>query len=598
MLSSLEIQISSLSEETGVYHFFDKNAVLLYVGKAKNLKKRVTSYFQKRPTDNRTQQLVRQIYRIETILVRTETDALLLENNLIKNHQPKYNILLKDDKTYPWICIKKEAFPRVFITRKKIIDGSEYFGPYPSVKRAKAIMGLIKKLYPIRTCDYDLSAEKRLKKKYKVCLDFHIGNCKGACENKETETEYKEKLTAILQILRGHFSHGIRLLKKEMLAFSEKQAFEQAQEIKEKLTLLSNYQEKSTVVSPKLKEADVVGMVSDEKKAYFHFFKVSNGCIIKGKNMMIKKRMGESDEYLLTRAIVDLRSSGTSNALYIFVALPIENHIENIKIIIPKTGNKKHLVDLATYNAKHFKTKSITLEENHPKNKNVVTDISEEIKKTLGLKNKATHIECFDNSNLQGTMPVAACVVFKNGRPSKKDYRKFHIKSVIGADDFASMREVVFRRYERLLKEGKDLPQLVVIDGGKGQLSAALNSLKKLHLAEKIMVIGIAKKLELIYFPNDPSPLFLPHSSKTLKIIQQLRDEAHRFGLSFHRKLRGKNTLKNELENIKGIGEKTATVLLSKYGSTNCIKNTKHSEICKMIGKVKAEKIKKYFDAN
>lgn len=598
MLSSLEIQISSLSEETGVYHFFDKNAVLLYVGKAKNLKKRVTSYFQKRPTDNRTQQLVRQIYRIETILVRTETDALLLENNLIKNHQPKYNILLKDDKTYPWICIKKEAFPRVFITRKKIIDGSEYFGPYPSVKRAKAIMGLIKKLYPIRTCDYDLSAEKRLKKKYKVCLDFHIGNCKGACENKETETEYKEKLTAIRQILRGHFSHGIRLLKKEMLAFSEKQAFEQAQEIKEKLTLLSNYQEKSTVVSPKLKEADVVGMVSDEKKAYFHFFKVSNGCIIKGKNMMIKKRMGESDEYLLTRAIVDLRSSGTSNALYIFVALPIENHIENIKIIIPKTGNKKHLVDLATYNAKHFKTKSITLEENHPKNKNVVTDISEEIKKTLGLKNKATHIECFDNSNLQGTMPVAACVVFKNGRPSKKDYRKFHIKSVIGADDFASMREVVFRRYERLLKEGKDLPQLVVIDGGKGQLSAALNSLKKLHLAEKIMVIGIAKKLELIYFPNDPSPLFLPHSSKTLKIIQQLRDEAHRFGLSFHRKLRGKNTLKNELENIKGIGEKTATVLLSKYGSTNCIKNTKHSEICKMIGKVKAEKIKKYFDAN
>ena len=592
----LEIQIKSLPNQPGVYQYYDKNGVILYVGKAKNIKKRVASYFTKNHDYGKTKVLVKKIFSIKHIVVNTETDALLLENNLIKKYQPRYNVMLKDDKTYPWICIKKERFPRIFLTRNVIKDGSEYYGPYTSVRTAKALLDLIKELYLLRSCNYDLSEKNVENGKYSVCLDYHIGNCKGPCEGLQTEENYNDDIIAIRNIVKGNFKEAIKAFEHLMIHFSNEMEFEEAQKIKEKIDLLANYQAKSTVVNPSITNVDVFSIVSDESYSYVNFFKISNGAIIQSHTSEIKKKLNETDKALLELAIVELRQRFNSQSKEIYVPFAVELG-ENIKVTVPKLGDKLRIVELSIRNAKYFrqdKLKQIKIvdPDRH------VNRIMEQMQKDLRLTRQPRHIECFDNSNIQGTHPVAACVVFKNGKPDKKEYRHFNIKTVEGPDDFASMEEVVFRRYKRLQEEGQELPQLIIIDGGKGQLSSALKSLDILGLRQKIAIIGIAKRLEEIYYPDDSVPLYLDKKSETLKIIQQLRNEAHRFGITHHRNKRSKGALNNQLEQISGIGEQTVVSLLKHFKSAKRISESSFEDLEKLVGKSRATKVYDYYNKN
>lgn len=591
--ASLTLQISTLPDSPGVYQYYDRDGKLLYVGKAKNLKKRVSSYFNKQQDNGKTRILVKKIANIKHIVVQTETDALLLENNLIKKYQPRYNVLLKDDKSYPWICIKNERFPRVFPTRRMIKDGSEYFGPYTSMKTVHTLLDLIKGLYPLRTCNYDLSEEKIKDGKYKVCLEYHLGNCLGPCEGLYSEKEYHENIEAIRDIVKGNFKESLHKFKKLMKQYADELRFEEAQRIKEKIDILENYQSKSTVVNPKINNVDVFSIISDEGYAYVNFLQLSHGAIIRSHTLEIKKKLDETDEELLQLAIIELRQRFNSLSREIYVPFALELG-EEIKVHVPKLGDKKAILDLSERNAKYFrmekfKQAKIVDPDRHEKR------IMAQMKKDLRLSVEPRHIECFDNSNIQGTNPVAACVVFKNGKPSKKDYRKFNIKTVVGPDDFASMEEVVYRRYKRLLEEEQPLPQLIIIDGGKGQLSSSLKSLDRLGLRGKIAIIGIAKRLEELFYPDDPIPLYLDKKSETLKIIQQLRNEAHRFGITFHRSKRSKQALNTELETIPGIGEKTIVELLKHFKSTKRVASANFEELSKVVGANRAKKIVTHF---
>jgi excinuclease ABC subunit C len=595
-ISNLELQIQSLPDLPGVYQYFDKDNKILYVGKAKSLKKRVASYFTKSHDNYKTSVLVKKIERIEHIVVATETDALLLENNLIKKLQPRYNILLKDDKSYPWICIKKEPFSRIFSTRKMIKDGSEYFGPYTNFKIVYTLLDLIKELYPLRTCSYDLSASHIENQKYKVCLEYHIGNCKGPCEGHESLEDYQTQVEAIRQILKGNFKDSLKDFKSKMTFFAENMQFEEAQKIKNKIEILQNYQSKSTILNPKISNLDVFSIISDETVAYVNFLQIAHGAIIRSHTLELKKKLDESDQELLALAIIELRARFDLNAKEVVVPFEVDLG-EHIKITVPQLGDKKQILELSERNARYqrleqLKQMQIVDPERH------TNRIMAQMKKDLRLSVEPRYIECFDNSNIQGSNPVAACVVFKEGKPSKKDYRHFNIKTVEGPDDFASMEEVVFRRYKRLLEEKQPLPQLIIIDGGKGQLSSALKSLDELNLRGKIAIIGIAKRLEELYYPGDSVPLYLDKKSETLKIIQQLRNEAHRFGITHHRDKRSKSALQNSLESIPGIGEKTMIMLLKHFKSVKRLNLAPEIEISKVVGVSKAKKIYDFYKTN
>ena len=593
MHPTLEVQLKILPVNPGVYQFYDSNEKLLYVGKAKNLKKRVSSYFNKNHDNGKTRVLVKKICSVKHIIVATETDALLLENNLIKKYQPRYNVMLKDDKTYPWICIKKERFPRIFLTRNVIKDGSEYYGPYTSVRTVRVLLDLIRDLYQLRTCNFFLSKKNVDDKKYKLCLEYHIGNCKAPCENKQTEESYNNSINEIRQIIKGNFKDSLLTLAGLMNEFAVKMEFEQAQKTKEKINQLSNYQAKSTVVNPSINDVDVFTIISDEGYGYVNFFKIMNGSIIQSHTSEIKKKLDELDKELLELAIIEIRQRFNSQSNEIYVPFAVDVGTE-IKVTIPKLGDKKRIVDLSLRNAKYFRQEQfkqikIVDPDRH------VNRIMAQMKKDLRMLEEPRHIECFDNSNIQGTHPVAACVVFRNGKPSKKEYRNFNIKTVEGPDDFASMEEVVFRRYKRLLSEGEDLPQLIVVDGGKGQLSSALKSLDILGLRNKIAIIGIAKRLEEIYYPNDSIPLYLDKKSESLKIIQQLRNEAHRFGITHHRNKRSKNAIQTELEQISGIGQQTIVTLLQHFRSTKRVAAANLKELEEVVGVSRASKLYNYY---
>ena len=594
MAVSTKIILKTIPEDPGVYQFLSIDKSIIYVGKAKNLKKRVSSYFQKNIKSRKTLNLVKNTKYVEHVVVHSESDALLLENSLIKKNQPKYNILLRDDKTYPWICIKNEPFPRVFVTRKLVKDGSQYFGPFTSFKTINTIMGIIKQLYSLRNCNYNLSKKNIEEKKFKVCLEYHLGNCLGGCEGKENLEDYEKNVLAIKQILKGNVNESKRNFKKEMLKYSNNQEYEKAQKIKEKIQLLENYQSKSTVVSSKLNNIDVFSIISDSESAFVNFLQVAHGKIIRFHNQEIKKKLNEDDEKILSLMILSIREKYNSTSKNIISHINLENQI-NLKFIIPRSGDNKKLLDLSIKNAKAFrfernKQTQLVDPERH------INRIMEQMRMDLKMKEEPRHIECFDISNIQGTNNVASCVVFKNGKPSKKLYRKFNIKTVNGQNDFGSMQEVVFRRYKRLLDEKQDLPNLIVIDGGKGQLGSAVKSLKKLGLINTISILGIAKRLEELYFPNDSIPLYLNKKSETLKVIQQLRNEAHRFGVSFHRDKRSKSLLTSGLDNINGIGENTKNKLLKRFKSISKLKKTDKKEIIDLIGKSKAEKVMNYLN--
>jgi len=593
MTDALKLQLQLLPQEPGVYQYYDKDEKILYVGKAKNLKKRVSSYFTKNNDNAKTSVLVKKICSIKHIVVATETDALLLENNLIKKYQPRYNVLLKDGKTYPWICIKKEAFPRVFSTRRIIKDGSEYFGPYTSIKTVHTLLDLIKGLYPLRTCNYQLSRDNINSGKFKVCLEYHLKDCKGPCEALQTEESYNKQIVAIREILKGNFKDSLQGFKKLMNTYAENLQFEDAQRIKEKVEVLENYQSKSTIVNPKISNVDVFSIVTDESFAYINFLQISYGSIIRSHTLELKKKLEETDKELLELAITEIRTRFHSESKELYVPFEVDLGSE-LKLTIPKLGDKKHILDLSTRNAKYFRMErfkqvKITDPERHSNR------IMKQMKKDLRLHEEPRHIECFDNSNIQGTHPVAACVVFKNGKPSKKEYRHFNIKTVEGPDDFASMEEVVYRRYKRLLDEEQPLPQLIIIDGGKGKLSSSLKSLEALGLRGEIAIIGIAKRLEALFYPDDKYPLYLDKKSETLKVIQYLRNEAHRFGIEHHRNRRSKTALQTELETIDGVGEKTIVELMKTFKSVKRIKLASKEELQKVVGLSKAQKIYQEF---
>jgi len=591
--STIEIQLKTLPETPGVYQFFDANDTVIYIGKAKNVKKRVRSYFNKVHDYGKTNVLVKKISTIKHIVVDSETDALLLENNLIKKYQPRYNVLLKDDKSYPWICIKNERFPRVFSTRRVIKDGSEYFGPYTNIKTVYTLLDLIKELFSLRSCKYDLSETKIKNGKYKVCLEFHLGNCKGACEDKETELEYLSNIASIKDILKGNFKNSLSIFKTQMKTLASNLQFEEAQLLKQKITILENYQAKSTVVNPKINNVGVFTIISDESYAYVNFLQVAHGAIIRAHTLELKKKLQETDTNLLALAITELRQRFSLQSKEIYVPFQVDLG-EDLKITIPKVGDKKQLLDLSLRNAKYYRLEQLKQVKIIDPDRHVKR-IMAQMKSDLRLTEEPTHIECFDNSNIQGTHPVAACVVFKNGKPSKKEYRHFNIKTVEGPDDFASMTEVVYRRYKRLLQEKQPLPQLIIIDGGKGQLSAALKSLDALGLRGKIAILGIAKRLEELFYPNDPIPLYLDKKSETLKIIQQLRNEAHRFGIEHHRNRRSKTALQSELESIPGIGDKTLVQLLKVFKSAQRVSFAKLDELEEVVGPFKAQKIFNFY---
>ena len=590
----LKNSIKALPQKPGVYQYYNEVGTILYVGKAKNLKKRVSSYFTKNHDSGKTAILVRQIADIKTIVVGSEIEALLLENNLIKKYQPKYNIMLKDDKTYPWICIKNERFPRIYSTRNIVKDGSEYFGPYASVKMMNTVLDLIHQLYPLRNCNYNLSEENIIQQKFKVCLEYHIGNCKGPCVGEQTETNYHESITNIKAIIKGNINSVTKHLKPLMKEYANNLQFEKAQQIKEKIETLEKYQSKSVVVSPTINDVDVFSIISDDKFGYVNYLKVINGAIIQGHTIELKKKLEETDDELLQIGMAELRLRFDSQSKEVIVPFQPDLEDENIKFLIPQRGDKKKLLELSERNAKYYR-----LERNKQKANVSPTKhsdrILEKMQKDLRMPDKPVHIECFDNSNIQGTNPVAACVVFKDAKPSKRDYRHFNIKTVEGPDDFASMEEVIYRRYKRLLDEKQPLPQLIIIDGGKGQLSSALKSIDKLGLRGSITIIGIAKKLEEIYFPNDSIPLYLDKKSESLKLIQYLRNEAHRFGITHHRNKRSKGAIKSELAEVDGIGYKTAQQLLWKFKSVARIKKASLKELEETISKKRAKVVFDYF---
>lgn len=581
--------LKTLPDSPGVYQYYDSDGKIIYVGKAKSLKKRVASYFNKDQYENgKTQVLVRKIADIKYIIVNTEIDALLLENNLIKKYQPRYNVMLKDDKTYPWICIKNERFPRVFSTRNVIRDGSHYFGPYASVRVMNTVLDLIRQLFNLRNCNYILSEENIEKGKFKVCLEYHIGNCAAPCVGKETEAEYNQTIAAIKDIVKGNANSVSKYLKDIMQEQVANLQYEKAQLTKEKIDLLEKFQSKSTVVHPTISNVDVYSIITDERSGYVNFLKIMNGSIIQSHTIELKKKLDETPEELLTLAIVELRERFESHAKEIIVPFEIELELPDASFFVPQRGDKKQLLELSERNVDYFRKDKIKQEslidpERHTKR------ILEQMKKDLHLLEEPRHIECFDNSNFQGAYPVAAMTVFKDLKPSKKDYRHFNIKTVEGPDDFASMEEIIHRRYKRVLEEGASMPQLIVIDGGKGQLSSALESLERLGLRGKVAIIGIAKKLEEIYFPGDSIPLYLDKRSESLKIIQQIRDEAHRFGITHHRKRRDKGTLKTELTEIKGISDTSANKLLSHFKSVKRVKEATEDELAAIIGKSKAK---------
>ena len=595
MNPNLELQLKTLPMEPGVYRYYDKNDQLLYVGKAKHLKKRVLSYFNKNLSGYRTRIMVSKIHRLETTVVNSEYDALLLENNLIKEHQPFYNVMLKDDKSYPWICIKNEDFPRIFLTRTKIKDGSEYYGPYAKVRPARVLLDTIKSLYKIRTCNLNLAPAKIAEGKYRVCLEYHIKNCNGPCEALESKEEYDEKVEAIRGIIKGDFRFAKKYLEERMFRFAANLEFEKAQMIKQNIESLDDYQSKHTVVNPSIDDVDVFGMTSDETAAYVNYFKIRNGSIVQSFTTEIKKVLEETDEDILEEALIEIRQKFDSVSKEILIPFHLGLEIPGVKLIVPKVGDKKRIVELSEKNAKEYrleKLKQVQIidPERH------TNRIMSEMKHILRMPVEPRHIEGFDNSNIQGTNPVSACVVFKDGKPSKADYRIFHPKTVEGPNDFATMEEVIYRRYRRLLDEGEPLPQLILIDGGKGQLSSAVKSLKLLGLYGNITIIGIAKRLEEIYFPEDSIPLYIDKKAETLKILQRVRDESHRFGVKHHRTRRKNSTIKSELEEIPGVGPKSIELLLSKLKSVKRIKEADLTTLEEILGKSKAKVVWEFFN--
>jgi excinuclease ABC subunit C len=579
----IEQILKLLPQQPGVYQYFDAAGDILYVGKAKNLKNRVSSYFNKQQYENgKTKVLVRKIVDIQYIVVETELDALLLENSLIKKYKPRYNIMLKDDKTYASIVIKKEDFPRVFPTRQIIRDGSEYFGPYPSGRTMHTVLELIKKLYPMRTCNLALTDKNIAAGKFKVCLEYHLGNCKGPCEGKQTAEDYKHGVEAARNILKGNYSDLIRELKLMMTEFATRHEFELAQEVKEKIDVLSTFQAKSTIVHPSIHDVDIFTIASDPQAGYVNFMKVSNGVIVQSYTTEVKKRMEETEAEMLEYAIIEIRDKFQSSSKEIFLPFELETQLPGVLLTVPQRGDKKKLVELSQRNSTHYmldaqKQQEMVDPERH------VNRVLETMQKDLHLKELPRHIECFDNSNIQGTNPVSACVVFRNAKPSKADYRIFHPKTVEGPNDFDTMKEVVFRRYRRMLDEGETLPQLIIIDGGKGQLSAAIESLVKLELYGKIGIIGIAKRLEEIYFPGDSLPIYLDKRSESLKLIQRLRDEAHRFGITKHRDRRSKDAIRSELTDIKGVGMHTTQALIHHFKTVQAVKEASLEDLQKVV---------------
>jgi len=589
----------TIPRQPGVYRFLDKEDTILYVGKAKDLRSRVSSYFgERRDRAHKTRVMVKNAGRLEFTIVESEADALLLENTLIKKYQPRYNVMLRDDKSYSYICIKNERFPRVFITRRVIRDGSTYFGPYTSKARIKIILELIKRLFPLRTCHFNLSPENIEAGKIKVCLEYHIKNCMGPCEGLEGEEGYNDKIDQIKNILKGNFGAVKTHFKGVMARHAENLEFEKAQQIKEKLSAFEDYQAKSTVVNPGIRDVDVFSIASEEKEAYVNYIKVVNGAIIHTHTQELIKNLDDDDEPgLLAYAIPIIRERFNSIAAEIILPYIVQLG-EGLQATVPRIGDKRKLLDLSEKNAKYYLLQKQKQRASQTRKQTSAERILRTLQKDLQMDALPLHLECFDNSNIQGTHPVASCVVFKNAKPSKKDYRHFNIKTVTGPDDFASMKEVVHRRYRRLIDEGESLPQLVIIDGGKGQLNAAVESLENLGIRDKLTVIGIAKRLEEIFFPGDSIPLYIDKKSESLKLIQQARNEAHRFAITFHRNKRSQNFTTTELTNIPGIGEKTAQKLLSHFGSVKRIKNALASEIAEVSSLKVAEKVKGYFEGN
>lgn len=587
--------IKSLPDKPGIYQYFDENGVIIYVGKAKVLKKRVTSYFNRdNQLDRKTQALVKNIADIKFIIVETELDALLLENNLIKKYQPKYNVLLKDGRTYPCIVIKNEEFPRVFPTRQIIKDGSNYFGPFASVKMMYTMLDLIKENYQLRNCNFNLSDKNINAGKFKVCLEYHIGNCKGPCEGKQSNEEYEKNISEIKQIVKGNIYGIIKQLKTKMQVHAEHFEYEKAHQIKLRIDSLENYQSKSAIVSASINNVDVVSILSDLGFAYVNYLKVVNGSVVQGHTIELKKKLNESDEELLLIGFAELRGRFGSDSNEVIVPFELDLKAEGIEFIVPQRGDKRKLLDLSLKNVEYYKRdkqKQQELVDPERHTKRILTQMMKDLRLTV----EPRHIECFDNSNIQGAFPVAAMTVFKELKPSKKDYRHFNIKTVEGPNDFASMEEIIYRRYKRLLEEEQPIPNLIVIDGGKGQLGAALQSLEKLNLRGKVAIVGIAKKLEEIYYPGDSLPLYLDKKGETLKVLQHIRDEAHRFGITHHRNKRSKGTIKTELTNIKGISEQSAAKLLCHFKSVKIISQSSLSEIESVVGKSKAQLVVAYF---
>ncbi len=593
----IKLLVQALPSSPGVYQYYNKDGIIIYIGKAKDLKKRVSSYFSKQHEDGKTRILVRKIADIKHIVVDSEEDALLLENNLIKKYKPRYNILLKDDKSFPYIIIKNEAYPRVFQTRNFVRDGSTYFGPYTSVGMVRTLIELFRQIYPLRTCKLNLSESNIKAGKFKECLEYHIGKCKAPCIGLYDEKNYLENIKAVKDILNGNISSVLKYMHTVMMNYADELEFEKAEDIKKRIELLKGYQSKSTVVNPKMNNVDVFSIINEEKVAYVNFLRVVNGAIIQSHTMEFHKKLNESKLQILALAIVEIQTRLKILAREILVPFKIDVALERSVFIIPKIGDKKKLLDLSERNVKYYrldKLKQQSLHKKEPREERILKVMQSDLR----LKVLPRHIECFDNSNIQGTNPVAACVVFRNGKPYKKDYRHFNIKTVEGPNDFASMEEVVYRRYKRLKEEGQGLPQLIVIDGGKGQLGAALNPLRKLGLSNQITVIGIAKRLEEIFYPGDPIPLYLDKNSESLKIIQYLRNEAHRFGITFHRQKRSINFIQSELNSISGIGDKTIESLFKHFKSFNNIKAATIENLEVIIGKDKAKKVYSYFNQN
>ncbi|WP_242922058.1 excinuclease ABC subunit UvrC [Pontibacter liquoris] len=592
----LKEKIAHLPHKPGIYKFFDEKGII-YVGKAIDIRKRVSSYFNRSAQHNKkTLKLVSQIQDIEFTIVDTEADAFLLENNLIKQYQPKYNILLKDGKTYPYICIVNERFPRVITTRNKLNDGSRYFGPYPSGTAMYVVLDLIRTLYPLRTCTYNLSPENIAAGKFKVCLEYHIGNCKGPCEALIDETEYNGHISQIKNILSGNLTVAKNYFKEHMAAAAADYQFELAHQYKQKLDMLEDFQTKSTVVSNTLTNIDVFTITSNEQCAFINYLKVMNGSIILTQSLEIQKKLDEEDADILASVIVQLRQEFESTSREVITNIELTLPLDNISLSQPQIGDKRKLINLSLKNALYLrKEREGRQEKNKDLNEQRELRVLETLKKDLRLLELPRQIECFDNSNFQGDNPVASMVCFKNGKPSKKDYRHFNIKTVVGANDFESMYEIVTRRYQRLLNETQPLPQLIIIDGGKGQLSMAVKALKDLDIYGKVAVVGIAKRLEEIFYPGDKLPLYIDKKSESLKLIQRLRNEAHRFAITFHRSKRDAGTLKTELTEVKGIGPNTAEALLAKYKSVKKLKDLTQQELASEVGAAKAAILYTYF---